>query len=424
MIVWCEMNSEAQQTLERKVAILSRLTEISAGLSSTMKLKALLSMIMDATAEITGAEAASVLLWDQKANELRFAGTTSNNNPVDLFSKPVPLEGSIAGTVLRENRIMMVNNTAQDPRHYSQLDREIHFHTISILGVPMLSKDRMIGVLEAVNKREPWTEDDGYYVSILASQAAVAIEGAQMVAQLQKVNKELNDLDKLKSDFIAIASHELRTPLGVILGYASFLQDTSDTVQRELADKVMNSGMQLRRIIEDLTNLRYLQTREAELQRVRLPVRHWLQEVQFDTMEMASAKKHRLVFPNVPLEVVVHGDPTRLNMALTNVLNNAIRFTPDGGIIQLRVDVRGSEAVVAVADNGIGLPKDQFEKIFDKFYQVEDHMTRTHGGLGIGLSIAKGLIDAHGGRIWASSPGENQGATFYISLPLYVEPEA
>lgn len=408
------------EELERKVAILSRLAETSAVLNSTMRLKPLLSSIMDTAAEIVNAEAASVLLWDYKKQELVFAATTTgDSNGQALIGKQVPLEGSIAGAVMRENRIVAVDNIRSTTGHYSKIDEQIAFQTRSVLGVPMRSRNRIIGVLEAVNRREsPWSEDDGHYLSVLAAQAAVAIEGAQLVTQLQLANEELNQLDKLKSDFIAIASHELRTPLGVILGYASFLQDTDDPQVREHASKMVNSAMHLRRIIEDLTNLRYLEQSALELNREELSLNTFLNELVTEIQSLAEAKRHELVLYPLKPDVRVSADRIRMGMAIGNVLNNAIRFTPDGGKITVYVENRAREVWVMVTDTGIGLAKDQLERVFERFYQIEDHMTRINGGLGIGLSIARALVEAHGGRLWASSPGLSQGSTFTVAIPL------
>jgi signal transduction histidine kinase len=408
--------------LERKVAVLTRLSEISAVLNSTLKVKALLGKIMEAAVEIVDSEAASVLLWDHKTNDLRFAATTTGVGGQALIGKPVPLEGSIAGTVLRENRVVAVDDVLQDSRHYSGIDRSTDFLTRSILGVPMRSRNgnQVIGVLEAVNKRQlPWTQDDINYLSIVASQAAVAIEGAQMVAALQKANEELNQLDKLKSDFIAIASHELRTPLGVILGYTSFLQETNDEEVRELASKVVASALQLRRIIEDLTNLRYMEQNESTLHREPVPLGEFLTEVIHDILSLAEARRHRLQYAPPAPELRVSIDRIRMGMALTNVLNNALRFTPENGRIIVQTESHDDHEIwITVTDSGIGLSRDQLERIFERFYQVEDHMTRSKGGLGVGLSIAQAMVEAHGGRIWASSPGLNQGSTFTITMPL------
>ncbi len=406
--------------LEHKVAILTRLSEINTVLSSTLKLKPLLNSIMEAAVEIVDSEAASVLLWDHKTNDLRFAATTTGMGGQALIGKPVPLEGSIAGTVLRENRPVSVDDVLKDSRHYGGIDRATDFLTHSVLGVPMRSRNRVIGVLEAVNKRaDHWTHDDLNYLTIVASQAAVAIESAQLVAALQKANEELNQLDKLKSDFIAIASHELRTPLGVILGYTSFLQETQDEEVRDLASKVVASALQLRRIIEDLTNLRYMEQNEAELDREPVPLGEFLNEIVHDMLPLVEAKHHRLQYAPPAPEVMVSIDRIRMGMALTNVLNNALRFTPENGRIIVQTDQRGDHEVwVNVTDTGIGLARDQTERIFERFYQVEDHMTRKNGGMGIGLSIARAMVEAHGGRIWATSNGLSQGSTFTITMPL------
>jgi signal transduction histidine kinase len=239
------------------------------------------------------------------------------------------------------------------------------------------------------------------------------------VDDLRKANQELSELDKLKNDFIAIASHELRTPLAVILGYASFLQDESEGKASEHAAKVLASGLQLRRIIEDLTNLRYLQQNASELSREPVSLNDLVEEAVQDVLGTAETKKHKLSLEAAPESVIVDVDRIRATMAITNVLNNAIRFTPDNGQIMVKAEARNAhEAWISVTDNGIGIEADQMERIFDKFYQVEDHMTRVHGGLGIGLSIAKALVEAHGGRIWSESDGLEKGATFTIVLPL------
>jgi signal transduction histidine kinase len=284
----------------------------------------------------------------------------------------------------------------------------------------MRSRNRVIGVLEAVNKRQPpWTQDDLNYLSIIAAQAAVAIEGAQMVAALQKANDELSQLDKLKSDFIAIASHELRTPLGVILGYTSFLQESQDEQVRQLASRVVTSALQLRGIIEDLTNLRYMEQKEGDLHREMIPLGEFLNEIIHDMLPLVEARRHRLQYAPPSPDLQVSIDRTRMGMALTNVLNNALRFTPENGRIIVQADVHnGGEIWVTVTDTGIGLTRDQLDRIFESFYQVEDHMTRHQGGMGIGLSIAKAMVEAHGGRIWASSGGLNHGSTFTITIPL------
>lgn len=406
--------------LENKVTILARLAEISTALNSRVQLEPLLKQIMKTAVEITGSEAASVLLWNNNKQQLFFAASTTISRTDDpLLGMPVPMD-SIAGTILRENRTLQVDDARSDPRHYNKVDEDIQFQTRSLLGVPMTYKDRVIGVLEAINKRNlPWTEDDKTYLNNLAAQAAVAIEGAQLVMELKRANEELSEVDKLKNDFIAIASHELRTPLGVIMGYASFLQEAEDTSTQEHASKVLDSALKLRKIIEDMVNLRYVKQKQSDLQREVMNVDDLISSLQRDSLAIIDTQKHNLTFEPVP-DAQVYIDHTRTLMALTNVLHNAMSFTPEGGSITISAHLINNprEVQIRVTDTGVGLEKHQFEKIFEEFYQIEDHMIRHHGGLGIGLSIARAIVNAHGGRIWAESPGLGQGSTFTIALPL------
>lgn len=411
--------------LEKKIDKLTQLLKVTTALNTFLlsgksRLEALLSYLMDSAAEITESEAASVLLWNNHTHELFFAATNNNNdNTNDLIGKPVPLESSVAGTILRERKALMIDDAINDPRVYTKVDEELAFVTRSLMGVPMLSKNKVIGVLEVVNKHElPWTEQDRVNLQLLADEAAVAIEVAQMVEQLRKMNEELNELDKLKSDFIAIASHELRTPLSVILGYASFLQEEDDESVSAHATKVMNSALQLRSIIEDMINLRYLKQKQSELNREPMKVSQLVNDLQYDVLTLADSGGHQL-------EIVSEGEGTvsvdrgRIGMALINLLNNAISFSEPTGKITIRTHFpKDGEVRISITDYGIGLEKDKLEVIFDEFYQVEDHMVRHHGGLGIGLSIARALVKAHGGRIWAESAGLGHGATFTLTLPL------
>ncbi len=408
------------QQLERKIDVLTQLAQISNVLNSQLELQPLLAYLMDAAAEITDSEAASVLLWSHQTRELSFAATTTSTAALNLIGRPVPLEGSIAGMIMSEQRIIQVDDVNNNPHHYAKVNENTDFQTRSILGVPMTSKDRPIGVLEVLNKRAlPWTSEDVDYLAILAAQAAVAIESAQLVQALQKANAELNEVDKLKNDFISIASHELRTPLGVILGYASFLQETSSSEVNEHATKVLNSALQLRGIIEDMTNLRYLKQGQSEIHREAISLTGLLSEARNDILTLSDAKGHKVEINLPPDEIMVYVDPIRIGMALTNILNNSVRFTPPNGRIMMEAEMRNSqEAWVTVSDNGIGLTQEQMDRVFEEFYQAEDHMTRRYGGLGIGLSIVKALVEAHGGRVWASSPGLNQGASFTFTLPL------
>lgn len=399
------------------VSQLSQLVEISVTLNSTLDPYELLRYIIGTAARLLNCEAASILLYDEKHGELHFV-SASGSDPNQLAQIPVPLEGSIAGTIFRDNLPLVINDVTNDPRHYTQVGEQIKFSPRSLLGVPMRVRDKVTGVLEALNKRSgDFTNTDIRLLSVIASQAAVAIHNARLVQALQKAYDELSRVDKIKSDFMAIASHELRTPLGVILGYATFLKEEAKGEMSEHASIVLSSALRLRSLVEDLTNMNLLQVGSTRLDLQRIPLQQPVAAAckEIDATAQVKGQKLSLDWPTETIYVL--GDAAKLELVFVNLLNNAVRFTPEGGQIAVRLYTLRGEAWVEIQDNGIGIQPDELESVFKEFYQVEDHMRRRHGGMGLGLAIARGLINLHKGRIWAESPGVGQGTTFKVVLP-------
>jgi len=404
--------------LRQLIVRLSRLVEVSVTLNSTLEPEPLLQFLIRSAADLLDSEAASILLFDEKTQRLYFAASTGAD-PIELRKIPVPLEGSIAGTIYRDDSPLIINEVAADPRHYRQVGEKIRFEARTMIGVPMRMRDRRIGVLEALNKRGgPFTESDLQTLSIIASQAAVAIHNANLVSALQKAYDELGKVEKLKSDFIAIASHELRTPLGVILGYAAILKEDADQATSEHAAAVLNSALRMRALIEDMTNMNMMRVGSAELAVSQQALQPILEAAYEEMRPLIEAKGQQVSRHVAPEQLLANVDAPKMMMALTNLLNNAMRFTPGGGRIELGLERHGAEAWLRVRDNGVGLPADQLERVFDQFYQVEHHMTRRHEGMGLGLSIVRAVVRAHSGRVWAESAGRDQGATFTIAVPL------
>ncbi len=404
--------------LRQMIVRLSRMVEISVTLNSTLDLDRLLEFIISSASDLLECEGGSILLVDDKTHDLYFAASTGSD-PEELKKMPVPLEASIAGTIFREDKSQIINDVSSDPRHFSDVGDRIEFEIRSLIGVPLRIRGKVTGVLEAVNKHNgEFNEVDLQTLVTVASQAAVAINNARLVDALQQAYDELGKVDKLKSDFIAIASHELRTPLGLILGYAALLQEEADAMASQHAEAVLSSALRMRTLIEAMTNMNMLQVGSAEMAFNQQPLQPVVQAA-YDELKLliaAKGQEFRLQMPSEPTLVVVDGP--KLTMALTNLLNNATQFTPAEGTIWLDLECRSGEAWLKVRDSGIGIPPDQLEHIFSQFYQVADHMTRSQEGLGLGLAIVKAIVEAHHGRVWAESEGSGTGATFIVVLPL------
>jgi signal transduction histidine kinase len=415
--------SELQQ-LKRQAQRLSRILELSQQLTSTLELEPLLQEIIRAAAELTETEAASILLYEEKAGKLSFVAATGARSE-QLTRMMVPIEGSVAGSIFKTGQPMLITQADQDPRHYESIGQAIGFHTRTLLGVPLSIKNYRIGVLEALNKHgdAPFTDDDTQVLSTLAAQAAIAIQNAQMVGALQQAYKKLGELDKLKSDFIAVASHELRTPLALVLGYATMLKDDTGGAAAEKLEMVVQSALHLRGLIEDMVNLRHLETGQTAPQQSTFNLPELIWAVCADCDSLASAKGQTIVLQLPPTALTVSADRAQITIILNNLLTNAIKFTPDGGRISVQAEPRNDQVRVSVIDSGIGVPKVERDRIFERFYQVEPHLTRRHGGMGLGLSIAKELVELHGGRIWVESV-EGKGSRFTFTLPLEGAPSA
>jgi len=406
--------------LRRQADRLQRILEISQILTSTYDLDELLQMILAAATELTKTEAASILLLDEGGTELRFAATTGRDDLDKMLALRVPVESSLGGTILRSGEPMVFDDVQQDPRHFDGVDKQIAFESRSMLGVPLLVRDRPVGVLEALNKLDssPFSEEDGQVLMTLAAQAAVAIENARLITALQKAYEQLNRVDQIKSDFIAIASHELRTPLGLILGYAAMLKEdlkNPDTSQQ--LDVVMNSALRLRDLIDDMVNVQHIEEGRARLVLTEFVLQEVVQRVVEATSELYTTKQQEMLvsLPSQPLSLMA--DREKITLVINNLLTNAIKFTDARGRIMVSAERKNGEMQVHVADTGAGIPARDVDRIFDRFFQVEPHLTRTHGGLGLGLAIAKGMIELHGGRIWVESV-EGMGSRFSFSVPV------
>ena len=408
-----------QSTLQDTTQRFEHLLEISRNLTSTLNLPQLLEMIVEVAVELTQSEEVSILLHDPSTGELRFeAGPVYQRDPSKQVS--IPLDSSVAGWIFTNARPMVIQDASTDPRIYRQVDRTLKFQTRSILGAPLIVKDEPIGVLEAVNKREQgnYTEDDLAILETLAAQAAIAIVNARLLSDFQEANDDLRRLDRMKSDFIAIASHELRTPLGLILGHATFLKEQIPQKHEDQMEVIIRSAMRLKTIIEDMATIAHKDEGQSRVRRSPFSISQLVEGVVHRFREVAEKKEIKFSYdiPSGDL-LMIDGEREKIDVALANLVQNAITFTDPGGQVGIKAEGASGYIKVFVVDNGIGIPADALEHVFDRFYQVESHLTRKHGGMGLGLSIAKTMVEMHNGQIWCESK-EGTGSLFCFMLPI------
>ncbi len=289
----------------------------------------------------------------------------------------------------------------------------------SWLAAPLIGRrGRNIGLVQLVDKPEgSFTQDDEAMLVQLAQMASVAAENARLY-------KELRDNDRRKNEFLAMLAHELRNPLAAIEGAVRLSRQTGLEEHREwAAEVVQRQTRQLSRLIDDLLDISRINSGKIHLRRERLDLATVVTRA-VDTIRPAvDARGHDLA---VTIEGGPHhldADPTRLEQVLVNLLANAAKYTPDRGRLGLSARREGDEVVVEVRDDGVGIAPEILPRVFDAFIQADQTLDRAGGGLGVGLTLVRRLLELHGGSITATSEGSGKGSTFTVRLPAAARPE-
>ena len=411
------------EPLKNRIQQLERLLEVGRNLSALLDLEPLLQTIIDVAADLTYSQEASILLYDPEQNNLKFVAAPWFKHE-QMSQIRVPLDKSIAGQVFTYGEPILVPDANNDPRVFKDVDKLSEFDTNSMLSVPMKFKGNTTGVLTAVNKlgTSRFSKEDINILEILASQAAIAIQNANYLKETQNAYQELAQFDRMKTDFIAITSHELRTPLGLILGHATFMHEVMPGDLKPQMDVIVKSSLRLKEIVDDLSKVNSFQTGEARVRREQFEMNEIIKEVLISFEERAEEKFLILTQKLSSSPIMIDGDSEKIGIALSHLIRNSILFTDDGGEIIVKTELLPGYAKIEVSDTGIGIPKKDLSRIFDRFYQVETHMTRRHGGMGLGLSVAKMMVEMHDGRIGVQSE-VGKGTSFAILLPLTASEE-
>jgi signal transduction histidine kinase len=227
----------------------------------------------------------------------------------------------------------------------------------------------------------------------------------------------LKQLDSMKSDFVATITHDLRSPLTVIHGALRLLPQLGELndEQSEFAERAMRSAEHMDSLISSLLDIGRIEA-GLEMEREPVELRDVVEQVVANLQEEVANKRQIVGLELQDNLSTVKGNPTRLVQVITNLVDNAIRYTPEGGKIRVRASQDGDQIILSVSDTGVGIPTKAKDHIFEKFYRVEGPQTRELEGAGLGLAAVKSIVESHGGRVWVQSK-EGQGSTFYFTLP-------
>jgi signal transduction histidine kinase len=309
------------------------------------------------------------------------------------------------------DRIVRIGDATKEPAY---AEAALRFGVRSYLAVPVISRSGQVlgGLVFAHGRPGVFTERAEKLVAGIAAQAGVALDNAKLYSESQAINR-------VKDEFLATLSHELRTPLNVILGYSELLKDEKlPDGLGSYVDAVYRNAKAQNQLIADLLDISAIITGKLNFQPVHINtaevVKSAIENIRFAAESKGVALEARFESGGCPIV----GDPTRIQQIVWNLLSNAVKFTPAGGRVSVSTHADHGRCVIEVGDTGIGIDADFIPYVFDRFSQEDTGRSRRFGGLGLGLSIVRQLVELHGGQIRVYSGGKDQGTQFTVSLPL------
>ena len=380
-----------------------RLIDITRDIASTLDLDTLLHRIVTVAAEITDAEEASILLYDDVARQLHFQVATNMELP-NMRGVAVPLEGSIAGWIVKNRKPARIGDVKDDARYFPGVQDATSYTTKSILGVPLLTKGKIIGVLEALNKKGgAFTDVDEELLLVLGSQAAVAIENARLFQQ---------------SDLISEFVHELRTPLAS-LSTATYLllrPEISPEQHDQIVNNIHSETLRLSALASSFLDLSRLESGRVQFRYESFSIEKLLDDCRGIMQSKADEQKIRVNLNMAKDLPNIEADPNKIKQVILNLLSNAIKYNRSEGTVTLEAKVDEDKLKLVVRDTGYGIPEDAMPNLFKKFFRVHETENKVVG-TGLGLSISKQIVQGHRGSIEVQSKF-GKGTTFIVYLPL------
>ena len=404
--------------LTNRISEISALSELVKSVNATLELEDVFRLILTSALELLGGNEGSIMLLDEDTKELEVV--SYQGPPIEpLIKGKTKLGQGIAGQVA-QNRDPMLIQDYDTPTlgvvHHPE--RGIY----SSMCVPLIRHDELVGVLNLneTDGRRRFSEEDLRALGFFAEHAAIAIGNAKLFEQERETIARLEDLDRLKSDFVATVSHELKTPLTAIIGSAQTLTRRRDRMNEEqqagMVTMIERQGNRLLRLVEDVLTAARIESGAPRMRRELIDLREVCDFV-VESFRLSDIGEGReILVQTEPERPQVWGDNGAIQQIVSNLIENACKYSEPGSKIGVFVTELPDAAVLQIADQGYGMSKEEIETIFDRFRQVDQSSTRSSGGVGLGLYIVKSLVEAHNGTIDVDSVPE-KGTTFSITFP-------
>ena len=410
--------------LTQSVQKLTALGEVSRALSSTLDVEMVLDTIVSRASQLAGGAGCSIFEYDAGAERFQLRATHNYDAEFVAALRAVPLRGGegLMGRAAEMREPIQVPDITQPGAYQSSVrDTLIRFGYRALLAVPLLREDQIIGSL-SFNRKAPgeFLPEVVDVLRTFATQSALAIQNARLFREIADKSTQLEAASRHKSEFLANMSHELRTPLNAIIGFSEVLTERMFGELNEKQDEYLKdihaSGQHLLSLINDILDLSKIEAGRMELDRSAFDLPSAIENALILVRERASRRGIRLGSTIDERLGAIDGDERKVKQVLLNLLSNALKFTPEGGRIDVGARLHNGVAEVSVADTGIGIaPADQ-DAVFEEFRQVGTTDKKAEG-TGLGLALSRKFIELHGGKIWVRSQ-LGAGAAFTFTLPL------
>ena len=404
---------------EKRLAAIQKVTDVALG---HLSLDELLSESLNRIREVLNADTVAILLLRKEGDELVAWAAQGLEEEVERGVR-IPIGKGFAGRLVAQAQPIIIEDVSKADV-YNPLLREKGIK--SLLGVPMFVEGRITGVLH-VGKLEfaHFTEDDVRLLQLAADRIALATENARLYQVEKTARAEAEDANRAKDEFLTILSHELRTPLTPIIGWVHMMRNgiLPDNEFSKALSVVDRNAYGLKRLINDLLDMSAILGGKMRLEKTSVPLANVLSG-SVETMRSFAQDSNVHLQLEIAAEAateMIKGDPERLNQTFGNILHNAIKFSSAGGDVRVTCEASDSEMIVAIKDQGEGIPAEFLPHVFERFRQVDGSRTRPFGGLGLGLALVKSFVTAHGGTVEATSDGPGKGSLFVVKLPREAE---
>ncbi|MBD1937425.1 PAS domain S-box protein [Microcoleus sp. FACHB-68] len=407
----------ARAVAESAREMVQRLQAVTDAAIAHLSLDDLLNELLDRLCEVLSVDTAAVLLLDAESHTLVVRAARGVEGAIEQQLR-IPIGQGVAGRIAAERQPVLIDREAYSLA-YSPILQEQQIQ--SLMGAPLLVEDRVLGVVQVgtVNTRS-FTSDDLHLLQLVAERVALAIDRANLYEAEQSARTQAEAANRIKDEFLAIVSHELRTPLNSILGWSQMLrsQKLNEGIRTKALETIERNAKQQVRVIDDILDMSRILRGKIRLNVIPVNLAGIVEETLETFKPALDAKNIQVESILAGSDTTVSGDPDRLQQIINNLLSNAIKFTPEGGRLEVKLELAGKHVQLTVSDTGIGIDAEFLPHVFEGFRQADSSTTRTHGGLGLGLTIVRYLVELHGGTIEAFSEGKDKGATFTVKLPL------